>query len=313
MPRLFCFGLGYTAARLASRLAARGFTIAGTTRDPERRRATLAEAGQGTNWTNWTNCASWTLVRFGGDEDRSAPGSAELERALEGTTHLLHSIMPDADGDLVLQRCGAQIDALTGLRWTGYLSTTGVYGDHGGAWIDEAGPRRADSPRTLRRVSAEDRWLERGADVFRLAGIYGPGRSALERVCSGRARRIVKPGKVFNRIHVDDAAAALEAAIFDPELERGAPSAGRVFNVADGHPASSAEVLTHAAELLRVAAPPEVEFEHAEMSPMARSFWRCDVRVDNARLLALLGRADTALRYPDYRAGLAQCLERRSL
>ncbi|PRP92212.1 hypothetical protein ENSA5_50600 [Enhygromyxa salina] len=288
-PRLFCFGLGYSAERLARRLAGRGFEIAGTTRDPATKRAALNEP-------------SWELFAFDGE----AP-LADAERALAGTTHLLHSIMPGEGGDPVLRWHAELIDALPQLRWIGYLSTTGVYGDHGGAWVDEDSPRRPSKPRTQRRRVAEDAWLALGACVFRLAGIYGPGRSALERVESGKARRVIKPGKLFNRIHVDDIARVLAASILrskEPEHRREA----RVYNVSDGHPATSAEVLSYAAELLGVEPPPEVPFEDAQMSAMARSFWQDDVRVANARVRGELG---VELACPDYRAGLEACLTSR--
>jgi nucleoside-diphosphate-sugar epimerase len=280
--RLFCFGLGYCAERLASRLAARGFTIAGTTRDVAAKRETLPSS-------------SWSLHAFDG-----AGPLADAEAALAGTTHLLHSIMPDEQGDPVLRWHAAHIDALPNLIWIGYLSTTGVYGDHQGAWVDEHSPRRPSKPRTRRRVEAEDAWLERGARVFRLAGIYGPGRSALERVASGEAQRIIKPGKLFNRIHVDDIVTVLEASIAQTRMRA---HEGRAYNVSDGHPASSHEVLEYAAELLGVDLPPPVGFDEAELSPMARSFWEDDVRVSNERMLSELG---VTLAYPDYRAGLKQ-------
>ena len=278
-PRLFCFGLGYCAEHLARRLEPRGFAIAGTTRDVAARRESLAP--------------SWSLYAF----DGTGP-IADAEHALAGTTHLLHSIMPDEQGDPVLRWHPALIDALPELIWIGYLSTTGVYGDHQGAWVNEDTPRHASLARTKRRLVAEDAWLARGARVFRLAGIYGPGRSALDRVASGQAQRIIKPGKLFNRIHVDDIATVLEASI---EQTRIRPHEGRAYNVADGHPASSDEVLAYAAELLGVVAPPAVAFDDAELSPMARSFWQDDVRVSNERMLAELG---VTLAYPDYRAGL---------
>lgn len=285
--RLFCFGLGYTAERLALRLQTQGFAIAGTTRDVAVKRAALQQP-------------SWELFAF----DGAAP-LADPERALAGTTHLLHSIMPDEHGDPVLRWHAELLDALprSQLRFIGYLSTTGVYGDHAGAWVDEDSSRQPSKPRTRRRVEAEDAWLARGAQVFRLAGIYGPGRSAIEKVASGTATRVNKPGKLFNRIHVDDAVRVLEAAIARSMPER--PQHGRAYNVSDGHPAAAAEVIAHAAQLLGVPPPPEVAFEHAELSAMARSFWQDDVRVANTRIIEELG---VELAYPDYRLGLAACL-----
>lgn len=287
-PRLFCFGLGYCAERLARRLQTQGFAIAGTTRDITSRREALAQP-------------SWSLFAFDGSEPM-----AEAEAALAGTTHLLHSIMPDEQGDPVLRWHAELIDALPDLIWIGYLSTTGVYGDHHGAWVNEDTPRHPTQLRTTRRAEAEDAWLQRGARVFRLAGIYGPGRSALERVASGVAQRIIKPGKLFNRIHVDDLVSVLEASI---EQTRIRPHEGRAYNVADGNPASSAEVLEYAAELLGLVTPPAVSFEEAELSPMGRSFWQDDVRVSNQRILSELG---VTLAYPDFRVGLqALALEQR--
>lgn len=285
--RLFCFGLGYTAERLALRLQAQGFAIAGTTRDVAAKRAALGQP-------------SWELFEL----DGAAP-LADPEQALAGTTHLLHSIMPEENGDPVLRWHAELLDALprSQLRFIGYLSTTGVYGDHAGAWVDEDSPRRPSKARTRRRVEAEDAWLARGAAVFRLAGIYGPGRSAIEKVASGTAQRIIKPGKLFNRIHVDDAVRVLEAAIAQTTPER--PQHGRAYNVADGHPAEAAEVIAHAAALLGVEPPPAVAFEHAELSAMARSFWQDDVRVANTRILDELA---VQLAFPDYRSGLADCL-----
>ncbi len=297
-PRLFCFGLGFSAIALARRLEPRGFTIVGTSRDPEAKRQELIrELGHD---------PGWELVAYDADREQLD----ETKRALAGTTHLLHSIRPEQPAtegaicDPVLRDFGDFIDALMRagtLQWIGYLSTTGVYGDHGSAWVNENAERRPSKPRTVLRVQAEDAWLARGAHVFRLAGIYGPGRSALERIESGRARRIVKPGKVFNRIHVEDIARVLEASI-----DR--PNPGRAYNVADGHPASSAEVLGHAAELLRYPQPPEIAFAEADMSAMEREFWEDDVCIDNTRIRSELG---VELAYPDYRAGLQACLAAR--
>lgn len=285
--RLLCLGLGYTATRLALRLHARGFEVVGTTRDPEAKVATLPASAAATR--------PWELVAF----DGSAPLPT---RALAGVTHVVHSIRPDPD-DPVLRHHPDFTVELPGLRWAAYLSTTGVYGDHGGAWVDEDSPRRPSKERTRRRVAAEDRWLAAGAHVFRLAGIYGPRRSALERVESGRARRVVKAGKVFNRIHVDDIVEVLVRSIDGP---RRSP---RAYNLSDGQPCSSAEVIEYAAQLLGVDPPPAVAFEDAELSPMARSFWSDNLRVANTRIREELG---VELRYPDYRAGLDACLAARS-
>ena len=291
--RLFCFGLGFSAAHLALRLQDRGFEIAGTSRSLDSARERLR---------SYPGSDAWSLFEFSADAPLADP-----ERALAGTTHLLLSIRPNEAGDPVLRWHAELLDAFprTQLRWIGYLSTTGVYGDHGGAWIDEDTPRSPTKARTRHRLAAEDTWLERGARVFRLAGIYGPGRSALERVQSGKARRVIKPGKFFNRIHVEDIAATLDASIqLEAKLES-RPTQGRAYSVADGSPCSSAEVIEYAAELLGVEPPPALPFEEAEMSPMARSFWSDNIRVANTRIREELG---VELRYPDYRAGLDACL-----
>lgn len=285
-PRLFCFGLGYSARVLARRLAARGWTVAGTSRNSDKRAALEAEG--------------FTLHGFTREAPLDDPAAA-----LDGVTHILSSIAPDADGDPVLDAHGGTVRALPGLRWAGYLSTTGVYGNRDGGWVDEDSETRATAPRGRRRIAAEAAW--RGltgnglpAHVFRLAGIYGPGRSALDQVRAGRARRIDKPGHLFSRIHVDDIATVLETSIARPDP-------GAVYNVCDDAPAPSADVVAEACRLLGVAPPPLVPFAEAlaDMSPMARSFWSDSRRVRNDRIREVLG---VDLRYPDYRTGLAGIL-----
>jgi hypothetical protein len=280
-PRLLCLGLGYTAEVLARRLAARGFAIAGTTRDVDRKRASLGREAD-----------EWQLIEW--------QGTGPLpDDALDRSTHLLHSIMPDTEGDPLLRWHADQLAAAS-IPWIGYLSTTGVYGDHQGAWVDETTPPRPSKDRTRRRVAAEQTWQQLGAHVFRLAGIYGPGRSALERIERGDVP-IEKPGKLFNRIHVDDIASVLEASL-------ARPSPGRIYDVADGHPASQVEVLHYAAELLGRPRVPALPFEQAELSPIARSFWDDDVRIAGRRIRDELG---VTLAHPDYRAGLRACLAAR--
>ncbi len=276
--RLFCFGYGYTAEALARRLSARTTTLAGT-------RTRLAdEAALGAR-----------LAEFKGD------GATEAVRShLEGTTHLLVSIPPDLEGDVVLRHFHDDLVALPGLAWIGYLSTVGVYGDRQGQWVDETTPVRPTSERSLRRVQAERAWLGFGnetgrrSEVFRLAGIYGPGRSVIDALRAGTARSIVKPGQVFNRIHVDDAARVLAAAIDQPTRHR-------IFNVSDDEPAPPQDVVAYAAELLGLPVPPEVAFEAAGLAGMAASFWGECKRVANARIKADLG---VELAYPTYREGL---------
>lgn len=286
--RLFCFGLGYSATVLARRLMAEGWTVAGTCQTAEK----AAE-----------------LRALGIDAhlfDRDRPLD-DFCAAMDGTTHLLSSVPPDAEGDPVLDVHGAQIARLVGISWAGYLSTTGVYGDTGGTWVDESADLVPTSKRSRRRVAAETRWLDlhraSGLPVhlFRLAGIYGPGRNPLDRVRAGSAQRIVKPGHAFGRIHVDDIAAVLMASI-------SLPDPGAAYNVCDDEPAKPAEVIAHACDLLGIAPPPEVPFEEAAktMSPMALSFWRDNRRIDNTRIKSDLG---VRLAYPTYREGLRALLD----
>ena len=284
-PRLFVFGLGYSARVFARRLSARGWRIAGTTRSPEAAAALRAEGIE--------------ALPF----DRERPLS-EPDSALAGTTHLLASVPPDEAGDPVLDRHGPDIAACAGIAWAGYLSTTGVYGDRGGDWVDEDSALEPTGPRGARRLAAERGWLELQRShalpvhLFRLAGIYGPGRSALDQVRAGTARRIHKPGQVFSRIHVDDIASVLEASIAKPDP-------GRAYNVCDDNPAPPAEVVAQACALLDVEPPPLVPYEAAALSTMARSFYRDNKRVSNNRIKEELG---VALAYPDYKAGLAAIL-----
>lgn len=287
-PRLFCFGLGYCARALAERLGARGWRIAGTTRDPDKAEG-LRRAG---------------IETFLFDRDRPL---ADPTAALAGTTHLLSSVPPDAKGDPVLDAHGAEIGACGTLAWAGYLSTTGVYGDRGGGRVDEETPPAPTGPFGKRRLTAEQSWLALGRDrgvpvhIFRLAGIYGPGRNTLERVKAGTARRIDAPGQLFGRIHLADIVAVLEASI-------ARPNPGRIYNLCDDRPAPPAEVVEYACQLLGVEPPPLEPLESAELSPMARGFYRDNKRVSNARIKEELG---VSLAYPDYRAGLAALLEER--
>jgi len=214
---------------------------------------------------------------------------------------MLLSIPPDSKGERVLRYHKAHIAVQeTGLKWIGYLSTVGVYGDHQGAWIDEDTPVNPVSARGEARVLAENQWLEFGAKtgiavhIFRLPGIYGPGRNALESLKKGKARSIIKKDQVFNRIHVDDLALVLEASMQKPR-------AGRIYNVVDDAPAPPQDVTAYAANLLGMDAPPRVDLESAELAPMARSFYEECKRVHNQRIKNEL---DITLAYPDYRAGI---------
>ena len=272
---LFCFGLGYTARVLARRLIAQGWRVSGTTRDADKVAALTADG--------------IAVHRFAPD--------APLDPALlADASHLLSAVPPEAGGDPVLAVHGADLAALAP-AWVGYLSTTGVYGDRAGGWVDEAGALAPVGARGRRRVAAEAGWRALGLPlhIFRLAGIYGPGRSALDTVRAGRAQRIDKPGQVFSRIHVEDLASVLAASI-------ARPNPGAVYNVADDDPAPPEAVIAYACELLGRPAPPLIPFERAELSAMARSFYAESKRVANRRIKSELG---VRLAYPDYRAGLA--------
>ncbi len=287
--RLFIFGLGYSAMAVARSVLADGGTVAGTVRSEEKR-AEIADS---------------RVEAHLFDRDRPLDDPA---RALAGATHILSSVPPDAAGDPVIDQHGTDIAVLAhGARpphWIGYLSTTGVYGDRDGGWVDEASELVPTGPRGERRLSAERAWLALGertgipVHLFRLAGIYGPGRSALDTVRAGRARRIVKPGQVFSRIHVDDIVQVLRASMAHP-------SPGAAYNVCDDEAAPPQEVIAHACDLLGVAMPPLVPYNTANLSDMARSFYRDNKRVRNDRIKTELG---IELGYPDYRTGLRALL-----
>jgi len=270
-PVILMLGHGYSAAALAASLA--GWRRLGTTRTAEGAAAMRTAGVEPIDWA-----------------DHGA-----VEAAIAEASHLLVSAPPGAQGDPVLARHGTALAAAPA-GWVGYLSTTGVYGDRQGGWVEETDPPTPGNARSRWRLEAEAAWLASGlpVNVFRLAGIYGPGRSAFDRLREGRAQRVVKAGQVFSRIHVDDIAAALRASMARPDP-------GRVYNVADDLPAPAGEVIAYAAELLGMRPPPEVALEDAGLSPMARSFWGESRRVSNRRLREELG---VTLAYPDYRAGL---------
>lgn len=285
---LFCFGLGYSAHALAATLGA-AWRVQGTTRS-----IPAPNAADGVEWLPFT-------------------GEAPLAdaAALAQTTHLLLSVPPDADGDPVLRHHAKILAACPQLRWIGYLSTTGVYGDHGGDWVDEETPPNPTTLRSRRRADAEQAWLAFGATqnvpvhVFRLAGIYGPGRNALEAIRAGRAQRICKPGQVFSRIHIADLVTALSRAMATPinAPKAGRIDAGRIYNVCDDRPAPPEDVIAFAAKLLGVEPPPRIPFNDAVLSDMAKSFYGENKRVRNARMKQELG---VVLTYPDYEAGLGE-------
>jgi nucleoside-diphosphate-sugar epimerase len=284
-PSLFCFGLGYTALALARRLQGEGWRIAGTCREAARQEE-LARLG---------------IAARLFDRDRPL---AEARSLLAGFTHLLSSVPPDEAGDPVLDLHGPDIASRSALAWIGYLSTTGVYGDRQGGWVDEESLLQPTGERGRRRVAAEAGWRALGqraglpVHLFRLAGIYGPGRSAFDALRAGRDQRIEKPGQVFSRIHRDDVVQVLRASMARPR-------AGAIYNLCDDDPAAPADVIAHAAALLGVALPPLVPFAEAKLSEMGRSFYDDNKRVRNDRIKQELG---VRLTYPDYRAGLAAIL-----
>ncbi|WP_102109408.1 SDR family oxidoreductase [Oceaniglobus roseus] len=281
---LFSFGHGYSARALAALLLPEGWRITGTTRSADKAEEIAATGVTPLVW----------------------PGNA-IAPDLATATHLLVSAGPDENGDPVLADAGARAAiaaAAPHLGWVGYLSTTGVYGDHQGGWVDETTPLTPSTRRGQHRVRAEGQWQALAEEsglplhIFRLAGIYGPGRGPFSKVLNGTARRIVKEGQVFSRIHVEDIARVLAASIARPDP-------GAIYNVCDDDPAPPQDVIAHAAELLGLPLPEEVDFETAEMSPMARSFYAESKKVDNTRIKRDLG---VTLKYPDYRSGLAALL-----
>jgi nucleoside-diphosphate-sugar epimerase len=280
-PHLFCFGLGYSALTLADRLLDKGWRISGTCRTSEKC-DTLRPMGI-------------TAHLF----DKELP--LYDESLLQQATHILISIPPDeSQGDLVLAYHKELLEKLPLLQWVGYLSTTGVYGNHDGQWVNEETPVNPPNDRSKRRVEAETQWLEADipACIFRLSGIYGKGRSALEALKEGTAKRIDKEGQVFSRIHVEDIATILEAS-----MEK--PLAGQIYNCADDVPAPQADVVLYAAELLGVAPPPLVGLEEANLSEMALSFYQQNRRVSNQKVKEELA---VTFAYSSYKEGLKASL-----
>jgi NAD dependent epimerase/dehydratase family enzyme len=229
----------------------------------------------------------------------------DLKTIDDSVTHIVSSVPPGPTGDPVLQKLSTELQRRAStLQWVAYLSTTGVYGDHGGAWVDENTPLTPNTERGQRRVDAESQWLalhehhHLPLHIFRLAGIYGPGRNALISLKDGTAKRVIRDGQVFSRIHVDDIAGILKASVAKP-------NPGRAYNVADDEPCPPQDVITYGAELLGIAPPPEIPFEKAELSAMARSFFMDSKRVHNTRVKQELG---YEFLYPEYRVGLKSLL-----
>ena len=278
-PKLFCLGYGYTARFFAARKRAQAWRITGTTTSPEKA-AAMNEKGVAAHlWRGDAFDPLW----------------------LDGVDAILVSTPPGEAGCPAFNAASQAIaDHAKQFRWIGYLSTNGVYGDHDGAWVNEESELRATSPRALHRIEAEKSWRALAAAhdlpliIFRLPGIYGPGRSAINTVRAGKAKRILKEGQVFSRMHVEDIAAALDASMDKPRLHD-------IYNLADDEPAPPQDVIDYACTLLDVAPPPLVAFEDADLSPMAKSFYADNKRVSNQRLKDAL---NFKLTYPTYREGL---------
>ncbi len=279
--KLFCFGLGFSARLVANHLRDEGWQVAGTTRSADKAEILRAQGIEPYIFSDDTPVA-------------------DIRSALDGVTHVLISTPPGGNGDPVLAHHGGDLAALPEGTWVGYLSTTGVYGDRDGAVVSEDDDLLPSGKRGRRRVAAEKAWFDLGrrhglcVQSFRLAGIYGPGRNALETVRSGRARRVVKSGQIFSRIHVEDIAQTVLASIKHP-------NAGAAYNVCDDDAAPPQDVIAYACGLLGIDPPPEEGFDAAKLSPMAASFYEDNKRVANGRIKTELG---VKLRFADYKAGL---------
>lgn len=287
--KLFCFGYGYVAEHLAQTLKTDDPTweICGTTRDPDKLKI-LREKDVKAFW-------------FSDEKPFYDPLFA-----LEDVTHILISIPPNKRGDLVFQSHARDILQIPSVKWIGYCSSTAVYGDRDGEWVDEKSEIRPTSERGTKRARAESAWLKMRRiagipiNIFRISGIYGPGRSAIDTVRAGNSRRIDKPGHVFNRIHVDDIVQAMIASMSHPKP-------GDIYNLADDDPSPSHEVISYACELLGKEPPPLVPYnDMMDMAPMARSFYKDNKRIRNDKIKNKLG---VRLKYPDYKAGLKAIFE----
>ena len=284
---LFCFGYGYVAGFLAERLIPHGWKISGTTTDPEKRDYLEGLGIQASLFDGMTPVMDHNASLF-------------------NATHLLISVPPGNNGDPVVSLHAIDIlEKMPKLEWIGYLSATSVYGNQDGKWIDEQTPVAPASRRGSLRVRAEEDWLSLFRSdhiplhIFRLAGIYGPGRSALESVRSGLAKRIDKPGHVFNRIHVEDIVQVLIASI-------NKPNPGSIYNLADDVPSTSHEVISFACDLLGITPPPLVKYDQEELAPIVRSFYKDNKRIRNDKIKSELG---VNLLYPDYKQGLQACFD----
>jgi nucleoside-diphosphate-sugar epimerase len=281
---LFCFGLGFSAQALAKRMHSHEWNISGTCRAMDKE----------------DSLKDFSVLPFDGIH-----ATEEISNALSKATHLLISIPPQPSGDVVLQKFSSQIAECKNLRWIGYISSTGVYGDTQGGWVDESSPLQPLTELNLRRVKSENGWLNMVKEndcpvmVFRCAAIYGPGRNLLISVKQGRARRIEKTGLVFSRIHVEDLAQTLEASIKKPRP-------GEIYNVSDDEPSPPSEAVEYACKLLNITPPPLIPFESADLSEIARGFYLTCKRVDNKKIKEELG---VKLKYPNNKSGLDAILK----
>lgn len=285
---LFIFGVGFSGLEIAKTALSEGAVVAGTTRSP----------------------AKAERLALAGIEPFILDGGADvstIRQRLKAVTHLVISIGPDRSGDPVLNTLRTDISStMPELRWLGYLSTVGVYGDHQGAWVNEETPCRPVSPRSLDRLAAEEAWQKLSRDIntplaiLRLSGIYGRGRNTFVNLADGTAKRIIKPGQFFNRIHVKDIAGAV--------LHLAKTETGGVFNVTDDEPAPPQDVVSFAARLANMPMPPEISYDDAQMSEMARSFYGEVKRVSNAKLR----KNGYDLAYPNYRIALEKMWEQNA-
>ena len=286
IPRLFCFGLGFSSLALIERLLPKGWKVSGTCQSSKSQDAMREK--------------NISALLF--NSSQSCP---EISQSISVATHLLVTIPPQDSGDVVLNIFSEAIAEAKQLEWIGYISSTGVYGDTKGEWVDEMSPLKGETDLNLKRIAAEKSWLNfgKGNDLpvmlFRCVGIYGPGRNLLESVKKGSARRIDKPGLVFSRIHCADLAQTLEASMRNIQ-------SGEIYNVADDLPSPPAEAVEYACGLLGLDQPLLVPYEKAELSPVARSFYSTNKRISNKKIKQELG---VKLVYPDYRSGLKALLE----
>ncbi|MBT4897476.1 MAG: SDR family oxidoreductase [Nitrospina sp.] len=282
--RLFCFGLGFSSLALAESLLPKGWHVSGTCRGSDRQDAIKVN----------------NTFLFDG-----SCATPEISKAISSATHLLITIPPQLSGDVVLENCSEEISKASHLQWIGYISSTGVYGDAQGEWVDESSPLRGSTDLNRRRVEAESAWLKLGQDhglpvmIFRCVCIYGPGRNLLVSVQQGRARRIDKPGLVFSRIHAEDLVQTLTASMKKPQP-------GEIYNVSDDCPCPPAEAVKYAFDLLGVEPPPLIPYEKADLSPTAKGFYNTNKRISNKKIKEELG---VKLCYPDYRSGLKALLK----